>query len=384
MIKEKEALESKFHLKQLEQNESEQKLIKQINQQEKVIIIQNEKISNFEEKIKFLNEKLINTIDKQNMNKDSLFKQLSDQIQVLEKENLVLKEKNDKSELKVYEIKSNYEKEILLMENKILFLDSQKDNYKKEQQETANKYQESLLNLQNKSKLDLDRIERNYKDLIKNIERNYGFKYDEQIKMKDIEISHLKGLTGEIEKQLKVKDSIIENLKQQENITLPIESDMEERIKVKDKEREIMRIGYETKMKDLLYEFQNEKDLFKRRIGEYDKRINEVENKKSDLILEFEKEKTSLVREIDRLQGLIFELEESNSELKGKIKSNIGNKDFSQGKSFISKIQVSTVNKNQSSIKQLGNKIDMKEFLSRKDGYENTHRLKNDINIDDL
>ena len=211
--KEKTDLESKLLNKKKEMKELDQNFLKQSQTNEKEKNDLSEKLNNLQKKFdelsknydqeKNTNQKQINLLTKEN---DSF------------KTNLNSKGKNMKAriaklEADLMEKTSQYEKDQILWEGKIKFVEQQRDTLKKENTKSSKRFEVMLDTIQKKCNAEKENIEHNAKLTINNLEQKH------QKQIKDMQDGHnriyseLTNNNKELEKEIKALRIENENTK---------------------------------------------------------------------------------------------------------------------------------------------------------------------------
>ena len=321
---EKNDLENKLYTKKREMKELEQNFMKQsqINEKEKNDLI--EKNNLLQKKYDDLNQ-TYNTEKINNEKQISLLNKANDSF----KTNLSTNEQKMRN--KIYELEtalleknSQYEKDQILWEGKIKFIEQQRDNLKKEQTESNKRFETMLDTIQKKSTSEKENIENNAKLSITNIEQKYEKKVkdlqDNHNKLYSELLSHNKELEKDI-KSLRLENEIAKN----KNFN---PSDLTKRLELINKENEkllknenYLKEEQDKKVNELIIGFEKEKENLKKRIAEMEKSLREAEGKKGALLLELEKEKAKWNIEKDNLVTKYSELNDKLTRLEKKNES---------------------------------------------------------------
>lgn len=330
--------------KKMELNEQESNSNKQIFHLEKSLALSEEKISSLELRVHELKEKhnkdLASFTNNQN---DKIIEKLNKEKDILEKQIENLKEQISQLSQSLMDAKNTIEKEKLLYENKYQFLENQINAYKKDQNESSYKYQEFLSQIQIKSKQDLEKMENNYKSLLNNLEINYTNKIEEHNKLKQLEINHFQSTIKDLNEQIKTKDSIHKNLQLEKDSLLKNNKikEYENELNGMQAEIERIKINYDSKIQEIMSKSESEKDLYKKKIADLEKRMIDAESNKGFGLIEYEKERSQWGFEMDKLNKANSELEDEVLILKNKIK--LLNKEIEKLK-LTSSVYTSTTN----------------------------------------
>ena len=311
---EKNDLENKLYSKKREMKELEQNFTQQnqINQKEKNELIERNKT--LQKKYDDLNT-IYNT-EKINSEK---------QITLLNKANdsfkMNLSTNEQKMKNRIYELEtallektSQYEKDQILWEGKIKFIEQQRDTLKKEQNESNKRFETMLDTIQKKNQSEKENIENNAKISITNIEHKY------QKQVKDLQDNHNK-LYSELLSHNKELEKDIKSLRLENDIAKNKNfspSDLAKRLELFNKEKEKLLLKTDNSLKEeqdkkiseLVAGFEKEKENFKKKIADLEKSLRDAEGKKGGLLLELEKEKAKWNIEKDNLITKYSELNE--------------------------------------------------------------------------
>ena len=296
---ENKLLNKKKEMKELEQNFTKQGLLndKEKNElNEKLNIIQKkyDELYNIYNKEKDNNIKQINILTKEN---DSF------------KNNLTINEEQMRTKINELELSLNekiiqYEKDQILWDGKIKFVEQQRDILKKENQEATKRFENMLDTIQKKNNAEKENIINDKNITITNMEQKY------QKEIKDIQDNHNKLYTEllnrakDLENELKiVRMENIEN-KDKKNVNNELEQKIEEINAENEKYRkneDILKEEQDKKLLEINKNFENEKKIYKNKISEIEKNLREAEGKRGTLLLELETEKAKWNIEKDNL-----------------------------------------------------------------------------------
>ena len=319
--KEKTDLENKLLSKKKEMKELEQNFVKQgqINEKEKNDL--NEKLASLQKKYDELsknfdleknsNLKQINLLTKEN---DSFKTNLNSNGQTL-------RAKINELESQLQEKTSQYEKDQILWEGKIKFIEQQRDTLKKEQSDSSKRFETMLDTIQKKSNTEKENIENNAKITIANLEQKY------QKQVKDLQENHNKlysellGNNKELEKELKALRLESEASKNKKVNSSELAKKIEEMNQEKEKYRkneDALKEEQDKKITEINSNFEKEKNSYKKRIAEVEKNLREAEGKRGALLLELEKEKAKWNIEKDNLLTKYSELNDKLTSIEKK------------------------------------------------------------------
>ena len=271
---------------------------------------------------------------KENYNNDKI--QNEKQINLLTQENNSFKSNlnsNEKSmKSKIVELESllmdktsQHEKDQILWEGKIKFVEQQRDNLKKEQIDSNKRFEAMLETIQKKSNSEKERLESTTQNSISNLEQ----KYNKQIK--DIQDNHNKLYTElinnnkELEKELKSLRLESEMSKNKNfnpgDLTKKLDEINKEKEKLKQRE-EAIKNEYDGKYAELMSTTDKDKEVLKKRITDIERSLREAEGKRGALLLELEKEKAkwniekdNLTTKYNELSDKLINLERKNENL---------------------------------------------------------------------
>ena len=322
--KEKEELESKLLTKKKEVKELEQNFTKQtqVMTKEKADLV--EQLVQIKKNFDELSETTAN--EKASMEKTIM---MLTQENNSFKDNLNSNEKAMKTKLAnveaaLAEKTSQYEKDMILWEGKIKFVEQQRDNLKKEQSESSKRFENLIETIQKKGNAEKEKIESSTQNAIANLEQKY------QKQIKDIQDNHNKLyselLSNNKELERELKSVTLENeINKNKNINpADLVKKIDEITKEKDKLKQnenTMRSEHELKITDLLNSFEKEKEAYKKKIAEIEKSLRDVEGKRGALLLELEKEKAKWNIEKDNLSTKTTELNDKVASLERKNES---------------------------------------------------------------
>lgn len=320
---EKADIEEKLINKKKDLKELEQSFVKQIGIMEKDIILLKEKLSN-SERDRQLNlesyEKEISSISAFSKNlKGDHQKELEEIIKNAESQ----KEKILSLEIQLKEAKTSLEKDDLLFNNKIKYLENQKDNYKNELFEVQKKLNLSIENIQIKNQEEKEKIEKGYIEKITSLES----KYNQQIK--DLNDKH-----SLIYKELFENNKNLE--KENKNIKLDLEiqakaltnanndksfEDLNNQYEKLKMEFDNSKKTFSTKINDLKLQYEKERDEYRKKSYDLEIKLKEIESKRSNMVFDFELERGKWNNEKEHLLGSINELKENIDNLQIKNES---------------------------------------------------------------
>ena len=270
--------------------EAEQNFVKQINGIEKEMALLKEKLSSLEQSKKEMKdsyEKEVASLSVFSSNiKGDYQKELGNYLQNSEQ----LKQKVQNLTTELLESRSNYDKDKLLWENKFKFLEAQRDNYKHDLLENQKKFDYTLDNIQTKNMEEKEKIEKTLTDKINSIEN----KYTQQIKDSNDKHNNLYNELLNNDKKL-----------EKENKNLKIELDL--------KTKNFDPTTSQKQIEDL----QNDLDRVKQELDQA-KKSNLTKN--SDIRNQMEREKNNLKHKINEIESkLKLNWKEENGKTKKSI-----------------------------------------------------------------
>ena len=187
-----------------------------------------------------------------------------------------MKTRISKLESDLLEKTAQYEKDQILWESKIKFIQQERDNLKKENSESQKRFENMLDTIQKKSNAEKTSIENNYKLNMNNLEQKY------QKQVKDIQDSHRRIYTElinnnkELEKEIKSLRS--EDLKKKM-------ADIEKNLREAEGKRGVLLLELEKEKA----KWDIEKDNLQTKCQEYNDRIITLEKKNENLLRDNEK-----------------------------------------------------------------------------------------------
>ena len=302
--KEKEELEGKLLSKKKEVKEIEQNFTKQtqVMAKEKSDLV--DQLMQTKKSLDELNENY--TKEKEAMEKSiAMLTQENNSF----KDNLNTNEKSMKTKLAAAEMAlaektAQYEKDMILWEGKIKFIEQQRDNLKKEQAESNKRFENLIETIQKKGNEEKEKIESATQNAITNLEQKH------QKQIKDIQDNHSKlyselfNRNKELERELKNVTLENEINKNKNNNPAELVKKIEELNKENEKLKQnenTMKAEYENKMAEQINNFEKEKEQYKKTIAEKEKSLRDAEGKRGALLLESEKEKAKWNIEKDNL-----------------------------------------------------------------------------------
>lgn len=303
--------------------ESEQSFVKQINNYEKEIALLKERLSSTEQQKKEMQETLEKEIlyltsTTQNQ-KGGYQKEMDD----LFKGNDTLKQKITTLTSELQEARTHIEKDKILYENKMRFLETQRDAYKSDLAESQKKYDQMIDSITKKHSDEKEKLEKSCIDKVASIESKYILQIKDSNDKHNNVYTELFNSNKNLEKELK-------NLKLELDIktksfdptqsTKTIEElgDQLEKVKV---ELEITKKGNQAKTNEIRATMEKDKDTLKAKINEMECKLKEMEAKRSNTLFEMELDRGKWQNEKEHLLSSINELKDQVETLQGKIET---------------------------------------------------------------
>jgi hypothetical protein len=197
-------------------------------------------------------------------------------------------------ELALNEKTTQYEKDQILWDGKIKFVEQQRDILKKENTEAAKRFENMLETIQKKNIAEKESLENDKSLTVSNLEQ----KFNKQIK--DLQENHNKLYTEllnhskDLEEELKIaRKENMEN-KDKKNTNNELAQKIEEINAENEKYRkneDILKEEQDKKIVEINTNFDKEKQGYKNKIAEIEKNLREAEGKRGALLLELETEK---------------------------------------------------------------------------------------------
>jgi hypothetical protein len=227
-------------------------------------------------------------------------------------------------ELALNEKTTQYEKDQILWDGKIKFVEQQRDILKKENTESAKRFENMLETIQKKNIAEKESLENERNLTVSNMEQ----KFNKQIK--DLQENHNKlysellNHAKDLEEELKiVRKENMEN-KDKKNTNNELAQKIEEINAENEKYRkneDILKEEQDKKIVEINTNFDKEKQGYKNKIAEIEKNLREAEGKRGALLLELETEKAKWNIEKDNLINKYQELNEKMNDLEKKYEN---------------------------------------------------------------
>ena len=227
-------------------------------------------------------------------------------------------------ELALNEKTTQYEKDQILWDGKIKFVEQQRDILKKENTEAAKRFENMLETIQKKNIAEKESLENDKSLTVSNLEQ----KFNKQIK--DLQENHNKLYTEllnhskDLEEELKIaRKENMEN-KDKKNTNNELAQKIEEINAENEKYRkneDILKEEQDKKIVEINTNFDKEKQGYKNKIAEIEKNLREAEGKRGALLLELETEKAKWNIEKDNLINKYQELNEKMVSLEKKYEN---------------------------------------------------------------
>ena len=305
LTEEKLRIEKKFEEKRKANKEMEKASNLKVSHLEKDLAVNVEKLENIEKK----NEDEIEQLKEQLALKSSLVQEANST--GMNQANGLKEELSSKqSELKVLEksygeLHSTHEKEEALWEGKFAFLTEQRDSAIKNHQEQVKKYEQTI------SQLGQEKKTPNETQSVHSIMDQMDTKYKSQIK--DLTEAHSqltkelsdKNRNSELElNQMKEKYQLVNSEKN--NVSSVLDKRIQEYSNKEQRlsdEVQMLKTDREKKMTDYQANMDKDKDHFKTRINDLERKCRESEQRKNTQMFDFEKEKAKWQIQKDHLEN---------------------------------------------------------------------------------
>jgi hypothetical protein len=321
---EKSELENKFIMKKKEIKDNLNAHFKQMQLLEKEKNALNEKFLISEAKRKEIleqNEKEVNSI---NNNHNNYKKESSVVLSQNQKEIETLKLRIQGLEKDANEKKSIFEKEKMLFESKIKFLENQKELNKKEMIDNQKKFELNLENIQKRSVLEKEKIELAAKNNLSSLDLKYQNQINELNEINSQTCNELQNTIKSLQNELANLNSLCDSKDKWKEEIMFLNQKIQELSNNNDyliKEIEIQKRDKEIKLTEVYSFMEKEKEVYKEKISDLEKKLSEFESKKGKMIIDFEKEKSKHFSEKDHLESKIRELVDNNDRNEKKIES---------------------------------------------------------------
>ena len=217
-------------------------------------------------------------------------------------------------ERQLSDLQSTYDKDKALWEGKCQFLENQKENYKKDLIESQRKFEITLEQLQKRGNSAQDKYEYNQNALVKVIENKYKNQIKEMLESHQCLQSEFQNKNKRLEDENKtvtqqtvVKTREVEIEKQQ------LEQRLQEYVKQEaclKNDLDELRADRDKRIKEHMQQVQKDKEMFKQRIAEAEKKAKESDAKRTQMIFDMEKEKARWQMEYDNIVTQKRELED--------------------------------------------------------------------------
>ena len=196
-----------------------------------------------------------------------------------------LKAQQQELERQVSDLQSMYDKDKALWEGKCQFLENQKENYKKDLIESQRKFEITLEQLQKRGNSVQDKFEQNHNAFVKAIENKYKNQIKEMLDSHQClqqEITNKNTRVADEHKQLKEGFALLkqESESERQQMESKIQDYQREAVSLKNEISEL-RNNTEQKMQNYHSQTQKDKENYKQRLQEAEKRAKESDNKRS-------------------------------------------------------------------------------------------------------
>ena len=217
-------------------------------------------------------------------------------------------------ERQLSDLQSTYDKDKALWEGKCQFLENQKENYKKDLIESQRKFEITLEQLQKRGNSAQDKYEYNQNALVKVIENKYKNQIKEMLESHQCLQAEFQNKNKRLEEENKtinqqtaVKTREVEIEKQQ------LEQRLQEYMKGEaclKNDLDELRADRDKRIKEHMQQVQKDKEMFKQRVAEAEKKAKESDAKRTQMIFDMEKEKARWQMEYDNIVTQKRELED--------------------------------------------------------------------------
>ena len=235
-----------------------------------------------------------------------------------------MRSKISELQLALNEKTMQYEKDQILWDGKIKFIEQQNDNLKKENAEATKRFENMLETIQKKNAAEKESLENDKSMTISNMEQKF------QKQLKDLQDNHNKLYTEllnhakDLENELKiVREENIQD-KDKKNTNKELAQKIEEINAENEKYRkneDILKEEQDKKIVEINSNFDKEKQNYKNKISEIEKNLREAEGKRGALLLELETEKAKWNIEKDNLLTKNQELNEKYDSMEKKYEN---------------------------------------------------------------
>ena len=211
------------------------------------------------------------------------------------------------------------ERDKALWENKFNFLKEQRDSAKTELVSAQEKFNQVISQLQKKGNSDKEKLQSDSKSLVSSLEAKYNAQVSDMQTRHQNALNELRERHKQEERKLhqKYEDLENENLALQDTITL-----LEKRIKNWEENEKKIKQDLETEKQDkerrlnnLLEKFSKERETWKIKISECEKKLKEAEALKSQMFIQHEKERAKWALEKDNITSQNSETRKQLSDL---------------------------------------------------------------------
>ena len=314
ILEEKGQLEAKYEKARKSLKEIEGTYNRQLAQLEKEKTIAQEKLGSFEAKRQEGEARYLQDINGLAMQNAQMKETFSAEKRVFITEIEKFKGLYIQAEQEKNETITNYERDKVLWEGKFAFLEGQKEQAKQDLVDALKKFELTLHHLKKARNNEKDEQETNLNELLVTMERKYQSQiqdineghqrviqdYEERIRKLERELRNLnekliKETQGKLGHQLFNESKLAELQENERHFRHEIDSLKQER---------------EAKIVDFQRLLENERELFKGKLNEFELKYKESESRRNALIFEHEKEKAKWGLEKEHLIGQRNELQD--------------------------------------------------------------------------
>ena len=311
---EKEQFEAKYEKARKSLKEIEGTYNRQLSQLEKEKAIAQEKLASFESKKQDAESRYMQDVHSINLQTAQLKETFTAEKRVFLTEIEKFKGLYIQAEQEKNEILTNYERDKVLWEGKFSFLEGQKEQAKQDLVDALKKFELTLHHLKKARNNEKDEQETNLNELLVSMERKYQSQiqdineghmrviqdYEERIRKLERELRNLnekliKETQGKLGHQLFNENKLAELQENEKHLKQEIDGLKQER---------------DSKIVEFQHILENERDIYKNKLNEYELKYKESESRRNALIFEHEKEKAKWGLEKEHLIGQRNELQD--------------------------------------------------------------------------
>ena len=305
LITEKEGLEKKLDMKRRALKETESSYARQLAAVEKERAVTSEKLSNQEAKFAELESRYAQEVALlQSQLKDRRGNDDSDKI-AIQLENERLKTLASDLEKQLSELSSSYERDRTLWENKFNFLASQRDQARSDLSDSQKKFEQALEEMKKKGLLEKEKYENSSSSMLTSVESRYAAQLKELQASSTVRIAELTEKNKNWERDFRIVKEQLELERRGRSVD---SGTLEERVQnlIETEQRllselELVKKDRDRRVAELQEIFQQEKDEWKGKMTEAEKRVKDMEQQRGALFLEHEKERARWAMDRDHI-----------------------------------------------------------------------------------